>query len=126
MNDLGSQQTKAGSLEKKALLSLIFGLLSLFPELLFICWLSAGKSLTGPIGETIEEKFALFSLAGALFIASYALPLLLLFSIMGIILGKIGLKSTKRRLAVWGIALSTISLIFHSLALLGFLAYFLF
>ncbi|KPJ56972.1 hypothetical protein AMJ49_02925 [Parcubacteria bacterium DG_74_2] len=122
MNDLNSQQTQSDP-KGKALASLILAIVSLLPVILFLFFIgTVPGGIEGQPTGTRKEKFGIFALYFLLTkLVPYGLPFLLIAAIVGIILGVKGLKSTKRRLAIWGIALSVIGLIIDSLILLGIL-----
>lgn len=112
MNNLINQQSKPNS-KKKALLSLILGIISI---LLASLW---------PISETIIEKSFLWQLTDflrtflplylsqllnlGLFLMIFIVPVIL--GITGFILGIKGLKSTKKIIAMVGIILCVIGLL---------------
>ena len=89
------------TLKKKAIMSLIFGIMSIV-EVILVYGMVGIEVMFGIMTQSSME--AIF-LIGSLFCS-------LIFGIIGLILGILGLKSTKRNFAIAGIILCLIGLLF--------------
>ena len=117
MTDQNNQQTKYNP-RGKAIASLILGIISL---ILFMAWIIDFWYFTSPDGIRYYFNYVLKKIPLELraLINIFQIPLLPIF---GLILGIFGLKSTRKKFAITGIMLCSISLIGSLLLLLwGFL-----
>jgi len=95
---------------KKATASLIIGIIGAF--FLFL-WIDNGRLLNTGIGKLVYHSFfSTFGLNVAVILFDFSFIWTFFLSIWGVILGIKGLRSSKKLLAIFGLILCTLDLIF--------------
>jgi hypothetical protein len=95
---------------KKATASLIIGIIGAF--FLFL-WIDNGRLLNTGIGKLVYHSFfSTFGLNVAVILFDFSFIWTFFLSICGVILGIKGLRSSKKFLAIFGLILCTLDLIF--------------